>query len=349
VTFGASLAVVIALFAAVVPASAKKPQPQPPAPPPAPPASSGVTADFSYQPRSPKTGETVTFQSTSQATGAGNRIVSYEWDLDGDGGFETTGPATVSRSYPTAREITVKLRVTDAANHAHTDVASRKVKIANRPPAASFQWSPNVPHVSEPVAFSSTSSDPDGKVIEQAWDLDGDGKYDNGGGSTALRSFSSPGTYLVRLKVTDDRGASSYVSQPISVAATDSAAPAVTNQRSGLRLINPFPIVRIAGWFTSTGTRIRLLVVNAPRGAKVTIRCKGGGCPFKRQVRLASRVRVKKLERVLRAGTKIRVYITQRGLIGKYTSVKIRAGKAPARRDLCLAPGSWRKMRCPGL
>ena len=66
-------------------------------------------------------------------------------------------------------------------------------------------------------------------------------------------------------------------------------------------------------------------------------------------MRPAALVRVRKLERVLRAGAVVKIYVTQRARIGKYTRVKIRAGKAPARIDMCLPPDSWRPVRCPGL
>jgi hypothetical protein len=339
------LVLLFVALAAIAPVGRSGAAPDPPLPP-----TSGVNASFTADPRYPASGDAVTFHSTSAAWGPGNQIVSYEWDLDGNGSFETSGPATVSRSYPSPRSIEVRLRVTDASQPPQTDVATRRISIANRAPVASFRWSPTVPRANEPVAFYSTATDPDGNVVDQAWDLDGNGKFDNGGGPTALRSFLAPGTYLVGLRVVDDDGSSSVVSLPVAVAAGPSTpVPIVVNRKSGLRLMNPFPIVRVAGRFTSGGARIKLLVVDAPKGAKVSIRCRGGGCPFRKLVRPAALVRVKKLERVLRAGATVKVYVTQRGLIGKYTLLKIRAGKPPARRDLCVPPQSWRPIRCPGL
>jgi hypothetical protein len=315
--------------------------------PAAAPLDPGVSAGFKFAPKNPLSGDTVTFESTSDVWGDGNQIVSYEWDLDGNGSFEAAGPS-VTRSYPGRRSIDVELRVTDASQPPHTDVESHRVTVANRPPSAAFKWSPTVPRANEPIAFTSTATDPDGKVVEQAWDLDGDGNFDNGGGGTALRSFSGPGTYMVRLRVVDDNGSASAVSLPVAVAPGPAQAAAIVNQQTGLRLMNPFPIVR-AGRYLRNGARIKLLVVDAPRGSKVSIRCRGRGCPFKKQVRPAALVRVRKLERVLRAGATVKIYVTKRGVIGKFTRVKIRAGKAPARIDLCVPPGSWRPIRCPGL
>jgi hypothetical protein len=200
----------------------------------------------------------------------------------------------------------------------------------------------------QPVTFTSTAADPDGSIASQAWDLDGDGNFDNGSGVTALRSFAAGGSYVVGLRTTDDRGASSFLSKTVTVQSPSQPGTPVSKQSgSRPRLISPFPVVRIAGRITHRGALLRLLVVSAPKGTKVSVRCGGHGCPFKKQVRAAARIRVKRLERLLPAGVVVKVYVTKRGFIGKYTRFKIRGGAAPARTDRCLPPGSWKPVRCP--
>lgn len=73
-------------------------------------------ASFSYSPTAPYVNDTVKFTSTSTALGAGNEISLHEWDLDGDGTFETkTGASpTASKAYMAPATITVGMRVTDA-------------------------------------------------------------------------------------------------------------------------------------------------------------------------------------------------------------------------------------------
>jgi hypothetical protein len=117
-----------------------------------------------------------------------------------------------------------------------------------------------------------------------------------------------------------------------------------------LELMRPFPIVRIVGRLTRSGARIRLLAVrSAPRGAKVTVRCRGRQCG---RLRTASKVltsgstRFRSYQRRVRAGARIQVYVTQAGKIGKYTRFLIRAGKPPARVDRCLMPGRARPVPC---
>jgi hypothetical protein len=113
-------------------------------------------------------------------------------------------------------------------------------------------------------------------------------------------------------------------------------------------LMSPFPVVRIRGRLTSRGVVISLLTIRAPRGALVTAKCSGKGCPKKTLKARASKkgvVRLRKLERSLRAGVKITILVTQKGRIGKYTRFTILKGKAPTRRDLCTT-GS-KAAKCP--
>jgi hypothetical protein len=230
---------------------------------------------------------------------------------------------------------------------------------ASMPPVASFTIAPAAPVANRPVLFTSTSSDPDGTLMEQVCDLNGDGNYDNGGGATAFRSFADAGSYVVGLRVMDDAGLFSFDSQTLTVVPAPGAPGApVTTQKSGLRLLSPFPVVRIAGRITGRGTRVRLLRVKAPVRTKVTVRCTGRSCPFRKQVRAvptraravtAATVRVRRLERLLLPGVQVRVYVTKSGAIGKYTKFRFRAGNGPLRTDGCVMPGSLARAECPVL
>ena len=57
-----------------------------------------------------------------------------------------------------------------------------------------------------PLTVRSTatlSSDPDGDPLSYAWDLDGDGAFDDTAAATASYTYTIPGTYLARLQVSD--------------------------------------------------------------------------------------------------------------------------------------------------
>jgi PKD repeat protein len=306
----------------------------------------GVRADFRWTPAVAGIGQAVTFESTSEATGIGNAIDEYRWDLDGDtdNGYETGWGSTpvITTSYNVAGTVDVRLQVRDTFENRST---IRKTVAVAQAPVASFSVSPAAPVVNEPVSFTSTASDPDGSIAELAWDLNGDGSYDNGGGPVALRSFSAPGTHVVGLRVTDNDGLISFYSQTVAVggAAPFPAVPPVLR----VQLLSPFPVVRIAGRTTRRGVRVKMLRVDAPPGSTVQVLCKGKSCPFHSSVRTAKVVRVKRLERVLRAGVRIRVYVTSATAIGKYTVFKVRRRQAPLRADACLMPGSLDPVPCP--
>ena len=319
-------------------------------------ATNDITVGFDWSPASPTPGQVVTFTAATEAP-AGVGIKNYAWDLDGDGKIDKHGK-TATWSYPAAGAVDVQLRVKGSGKHrgeaAHTISVQPAPGGAPVPPSASFAITPLVPVAGQPVLFTSTASDSDGALTEQVWDLNGDGNYDNGGGATALRTFADAGEYVVGLRVIDDAGLVAFASQTLTVLPFSGSG--VPIRPSGLRLLSPSPVVRIAGRITKRGTRVRVMRVSAPTGSRVSVRCSGRSCPFSKQVRTiatgarspaAVHVRFRRLERLLRPGVKVRVYVTKTGVIGKYTRFRFRTGKAPARTDSCLMPGSWAPAVCP--
>jgi len=105
---------------------------------------------------------------------------------------------------------------------------------------------------------------------------------------------------------------------------------------------------------------IRSLVVKAPDGAQVIVRCNGRSSPLRQQNRIAANdfrsfgatgtnaLRIHRLERrLLRRGVVVKLFITKPGTIGKYARFQIRRGRAPLRRDDCVAHGSTVPVACP--
>jgi hypothetical protein len=68
------------------------------------------------------------------------------------------------------------------------------------PLSASFDYSPSAPEVGQTVAFAATTSGGTTAPIEHAWDLDGDGEFDDAVGARAQTSFAAAGSYVVRLR-----------------------------------------------------------------------------------------------------------------------------------------------------
>jgi hypothetical protein len=319
------------------------------APAPSPAATNDISVSFDWSPASPTPGQVVTFTAS-----AGSGIKNYDWDLNGDGAIDKHG-ATATWSYPAPGSVNVRLWVKGQKSHRGEAVRAVSVQPAAAgaptPPLASFTITPATAVPNQPVLFISTSSDPDGSLVEQVWDLNGDGNYDNGGGPTALRTFADAGAYVIGLRVTDDAGLVSFASQTVTIPALGDVAA----RKAVPRLLSPAPVVRMAGRITKRGTRVRVMRVSAPTGARVSVRCSGRSCPFRKQVRtvtagarstLAVTIRVRRLERLLLPGVRVRVYVTKTGTIGKYTRFRVRARKAPARSDSCLMPGSWSPVEC---
>ena len=93
----------------------------------------------------------------------------------------------------------------DNGAHEHHD-QDRHGRRVERPTAA-FDFSPASPTTGQRSRFTSTSTDPDGTIASQAWDLDGDGVFDDGTGATASQHVRDAGHYTVGLQVTDNQGA----------------------------------------------------------------------------------------------------------------------------------------------
>ena len=310
----------------------------------------------------------------SRSTDPNGDALSYTWDLDGDGRFgDATGPVQTV-SYPTAGRYKVAVQISDG--HGASVVAEGGITVlADEAPVISFANNPIAPSVGAVVAFTATASDPDGSVRRIEWDLDDDGQFDDAGGPAATWTYHVAGLHRVAVRAVDDRGVATVVFRTLDVASIvvlapvrerEAAAPApapqvpppaspsapVTAAAAPPALLAPFPVVRLRGQTFRGAVRITLLKVQAPPGAAIRVRCRGGSCGAKRaDVRVTAAraaTRVRSLEgRMLRANTVVEVFVTAPGRIGKYTRFRVRRDAAPVRTDLCLSPGHAKPTACP--
>ena len=151
--------------------------------------------------------------------------LTYAWDLDDDGQFDDATGVTTSKSFTGVGAHQVTVQVKDADNGIAT--TSITVTVTNTGPVAHITTNP--PSGSGPapltVAFdASGSTDPDGGTLTYAWDLDGDGAYDDGTGAAAAATFPV-GASRVALKVTDTHGTSGTA---ITTVTATNTAPTVT-------------------------------------------------------------------------------------------------------------------------
>lgn len=215
--------------------------------------------------------------------------------------------------------------------------------ILEAPPSAAFVWFPTFPHVGENVTLVSISTDLVSPITEWGWDLTDFGVFARGGPAIST-AFTTPADHGVRLRVTGADGLSSIATQTIHM----------SQPVQHVAIVRPFPVVRIVGRDFSYGTKIRLLAVEAPSQARISIECRGRGCPRKgvRRAVPSSRaastwVRFRQFERLLRPGVVLKIRVAKGSDIGAYTRFTIRRGRIPSRVDSCLDPKGIKPIACP--
>ena len=196
-------------------------------------------ASFYAAPNPVAVGDNAVFNGSASRDVDGH-IARYEWDLNGDGVFETRSTvfSTANRRYATPGTVTVKLRVTD--NGGKTSTTSRVLTVHAKP-VALLTADRAVPTAGETVTYRATGSyDPDagGFIREYLWDLDGNGTFERSTGTVQFvaLSFPTPGQKKIALRVIDRYFA--FADQPLFIrvnrrpTAVISATPnpAVVNQ-----------------------------------------------------------------------------------------------------------------------
>src|SRR6476469_2364533 len=91
---------------------------------------------------------------------------------------------------------------------------------SNRPPNCGFTISPNPTKTAKTVTFDASSSiDPDGTIAKYEWDFNSDGSFETNAGSNpkTTHTFSAEGDFDVRLRVTDNKGATDLAVQTLKV------------------------------------------------------------------------------------------------------------------------------------
>jgi PKD repeat protein len=343
-------------------------------PPPPPPVNTKPTADFTISNNEPVVGETISL--ISRSTDPEDDPLRCEWTVAGSSpAVAEPGECTTTVTWTAPGPTRVTLKVTDPGSL--SDTVSERITIRTlpappneNPNAPSLSYSPIAPIAGERVTFTGKATDPDGTIETYEWDFNSDTVYD-ASGETATYVFAAAGNYTVTVRATDNNGGSRTSFQTIFVSSPPAAGEILGTSNSGspptastpssgqgqprpttARLLSPFPVVRLRGSVVGRTARITLLSIQgAPRGAKVRVRCRGGGCPRKLVTSTArsSRrtMRLRSFERRLRAGAKLEIYITQSGRLGKYTRFEIRRNAAPRRVDRCVRSFPGKPLTCP--
>jgi glucose/arabinose dehydrogenase len=128
------------------------------------------------------------------------------------------------------------------------DVRRITYPVSNSTPVAVAQATPTTGDVPLTVAFNGNgSSDPDPlDTLSYAWDLDGNGAFDDANTANASYTYTQAGTYTATLRVTDNHGAS----------ATDAVVIRAGNTRptATIELPTPGTTYRVGQVFTFRGS-----------------------------------------------------------------------------------------------
>jgi hypothetical protein len=155
----------------------------------------------------PQTGQRVSFDASATKVPF-SHISKYEWDLDGDGVFETdTGVTpTAARTYGSPGHVDVRMRAT-AAESGVTGTATVPLEVG--PSSAAVAATPNPALTGQVVTLDASGSVlPDSDPNAYAWDLDGNGSFETltGATPTATTTFANRGEVTPRVRVTRPAG-----------------------------------------------------------------------------------------------------------------------------------------------
>jgi PKD repeat protein len=164
-------------------------------------------ANFTFQPSSPYTEDTIQFNDTTVDTYG--ELINWSWDF-GDGTSSHLRNAT--HRYTDNGTYTVTLNVID--NCTAMDTKQKVITVLNTRPYVNFTYFPSNPTDLQTILFNDTTMDCDGIIMNWTWDLgDGTVLYDQ----NISHQYSDNGTYQVILNVTDDDGDQNQTAQNIVV------------------------------------------------------------------------------------------------------------------------------------
>lgn len=162
------------------------------------------------------TGQTITLDGSGSFDPDGP-IAKYEWDFNGDGKPDATGPKVSFTCPPTPGSVTITLTVTDSSGTtvtAQQTITASQAPPSNQPPTANCGTVPAEVLVGQTVQLDgSGSSDPEGKTLTYQWTLvskptDSQAVIENPTSATASFKADKEGSYEVKLTVKDPEGAS---------------------------------------------------------------------------------------------------------------------------------------------
>ena len=179
------------------------------------------SVDFTFSPTAPAVAQDITFVATAQSGVPGHSITRYDWNF-GSGGASAQGQI-VTKSYDAPGTYTVTLTVTDDIGL--TKSVSKTVPVASVPGGlfADFRFSPTSPAAGQSIDFDGSNSTAPSGIARYDWNF-GDPDCHDGisdgcvaSGRIVQHTYRLPGTYVVRLTITDNQGRTATTTKDVSV------------------------------------------------------------------------------------------------------------------------------------
>ena len=173
------------------------------------------TVTLTVSPNPPIANQPATLTATATA-GTGASISRYEWTF-GDGTSATTTSGSVTKTYSGRGTYVASVTVTDSIGQ--TASATLSFTISSAGVTATFTTSPTNPTPGQTVQFNATGSSgaAGASISTYQWDF-GDGSTTESSSPTASHAYSTAGTYVARLTVTDSAGRTGTATQNVEVA-----------------------------------------------------------------------------------------------------------------------------------
>jgi len=200
-------------------------------------------------PNPAKQGQPVLFR--GHGTDDDGTIIAYSWLSSKEGVISTS-----SSFIPTNLTIgthTIYFKVKDDMNEWSSSATmtlvieqNSSLDPSNHAPIANI-GGPYQGRINEPIVFNASRSyDSDGTILSYVWSF---GDNSSGTGSSPMHTYTIPGTYQVTVQVTDDDGAISLASTPITITQSSSQG---TNPSGAIdfALNIPFPVIIVVMVFS---------------------------------------------------------------------------------------------------
>jgi hypothetical protein len=182
------------------------------------PSTEAPAPELTATPVAPYATQLVKLDASASAPPRLGKITRYEWDLDGDGTYETDGGTTptIARRFQQVSTPTVGVRVTGSTGLTATKALTLNVG----PPPTAITATPNPASTGEAITFDASGSAIALSDIERfEWDLDGNGSFETDTGTTPVvtHSYATRQTPNVGVRVTRSGGRVDTASTSIDI------------------------------------------------------------------------------------------------------------------------------------